>query len=54
MIIAEDILFKLQQVYIARQTLSRKAGMEEFIGRWQVRLYLDGEFIIQQAFIVAC
>ena len=29
-------------------------GMGEFFGRWKVKLYLDGEFIAERVFYVAC
>lgn len=35
-------------------SIDPSAGMGEFIGKWQVRLYLDGELIAQQVFFVAC
>ena len=29
-------------------------GMGEFFGRWKVKLYLDGEFVAERVFYVAC
>jgi len=36
------------------KTLDPSAGMDEFIGRWSVRFYLDGKLIVDKMFYVAC
>lgn len=35
-------------------SVSPSLGMEEFIGRWKVRFYLDDEFVVEKVFFVIC
>ncbi len=36
------------------KSIDHSFGMEEFMGKWTVKLYLDGKWISNQVFYVAC